>query len=274
MTCEEVHQLLHGYLDDELDLATALQIEKHLPDCPRCRKELEAAQAVRAAVAHPGIYYPAPSALRDRLRQAIQSQTIQPLSIQSQAREMEPPPITRFFAPWWMRPMALPGLAAALLVVIGSLALYLPSHAPRGEIDALVDSHVRSLEANHLYDVESTDQHTVKPWFAGKLDFSPPVTDFSAEGFPLAGGRLDYLDGKKIAALIYRRKKHLINVFIWPADETPDGGAPETTTNHGFNLIRFDCKGMVCWTVSDLNAAELQQFVDLFKTQRAASTRS
>jgi anti-sigma factor RsiW len=170
--------------------------------------------------------------------------------------------------------MALSGLAAALLVVIGSLALYMPSHAPRGEIDALVDSHVRSLEANHLYDVESTDQHTVKPWFADKLDFSPPVTDFAAEGFPLAGGRLDYLDGKKIAALIYRRKKHLINVFIWPADESSREGAPQTSTDHGFNLIRFECKGMTCWGVSDLNSVELQQFVDLFKTQTAASPRS
>jgi anti-sigma factor RsiW len=268
MNCENVRQLLPAYFDDELDLATALQIEAHLPDCPGCRQQLESAQAVRSALTQPGVYLPAPAALRERLTQAIRSE----------AGETESGRTLRLTSHWWMRPMALSGIAAALLVVIGSLALYLPVHASRGQIDDLVDSHVRSLEANHLFDVESTDQHTVKPWFTDKLDFSPPVTDFAVEGFPLAGGRLDYLGGRKVAALIYHRKKHVINVFIWPADESPSdeppGGAPETTASHGFNLIRFDCKGMVCWAISDLNAAELQQFVDLFKTQRAASTRS
>ena len=269
MNCENVRQLLPAYFDDELDLATALQIEAHLPDCPGCRQQLESAQAVRSALTQTGVYLPAPAALRERLTQAIRSE----------AGETESGRTLRLTSHWWMRPMALSGIAAALLVVIGSLALYLPVHASRGQIDDLVDSHVRSLEANHLFDVESTDQHTVKPWFTDKLDFSPPVTDFSVEGFPLEGGRLDYLGGRKVAALIYHRKKHVINVFIWPADESPGddsrgGGAPETTANHGFNLIRFDCKGMVCWAISDLNAVELQQFVDLFKTQRAASTRS
>jgi anti-sigma factor RsiW len=259
MTCDEAHKLLHAYLDDELDLATALQIETHLPGCPKCQRELEAARAAGRAVAQPAVYYPASSELRDRLKRAIRSEI----------GETETSPHPAFLTAWWKRPMAFSGLAAAMLLVVCSVLLFLPAHASRGQIDELVGSHVRSLEEDHLMDVASTDQHTVKPWFAGKLDFSPPVIDLSAEGFPLIGGRLDYLDQQKVAALIYRRNKHVINLFIWPGDTTP-----EVDAKQGFNLIRFECKGMICWAVSDLNAGELQQFADLFKAQKAASTRS
>jgi anti-sigma factor RsiW len=259
MTCNEARQLLHAYIDDELDIATALQIEAHLPDCPTCGKELEAARVAGRAVAQPAVYYPASSELRDRLKRAIRSEI----------RVTEAPPHSGFLTAWWMRPMAFSGLAAAMLLIVCSIMFYLPAHASRGQIDDLVGSHVRSLEEDHLMDVASTDQHTVKPWFAGKLEFSPPVIDLSAEGFPLIGGRLDYLDQKKVAALIYRRNKHVINLFIWPG-----GTTPEVDAKQGFNLIRFECKGMTCWAVSDLNAGELQQFADLFKAQKAASTRS
>jgi anti-sigma factor RsiW len=257
MTCDETHQLLHAYVDDELDIATALQIESHLPDCPKCRKELETARVIGQALAQPAVYYPASSELRDRLKRAIRSEV----------GEIETLPNTRIATSWWRRPMAFSGLAAALLLVCSSLLLW-PSRAPNGQIDDLVGSHLRSLEADHLMDVASTDQHTVKPWFAGKLDFSPPVIDLSAEGFPLVGGRLDYFDQKKVAALVYRRRLHVINLFIWPGDT-----APEVDAKQGFNLIRFECNGMTCWAVSDLNAAELQQFADLFKAQKPASTR-
>jgi anti-sigma factor RsiW len=259
MNCDEARRLLHAYIDDELDIAAALQMERHLTGCPECRKVLEAAQAAGRAVAQPAVYYPASSALRERLKQ----------SIRSEAGEMETPPSARIVASWWKRPMAFSGLAAALLLIIGSVALFLPPGASRGQIDELVASHVQSLEANHLLDVESTDQHTVKPWFDGKLEFAPPVVDLAGEGFPLIGGRLDYLDQKKVAALIYRRNKHLINLFIWPGE-----GSPQIDSKQGFNLIRFECKGMICWAVSDVNAGELQQFVDLFKAQKPASTRS
>jgi anti-sigma factor RsiW len=164
--------------------------------------------------------------------------------------------------------MAFSGLAAALLLIVVSVVINFPPGAPRGQIDELVASHVRSLEANHLFDVESTDQHTVKPWFDGKLEFAPPVIDLSGDGFPLIGGRLDYLQEGKVAALIYGRNKHTINLFIWPGDTSP-----QTDVKQGFNLIRFPCKGMVCWAVSDLNAGELQQFVDLFEQQKSSTTR-
>ncbi len=186
MTCDEVRQLLHAYIDNELDIATSLQMEKHLPDCPECQKELNAAQAANRAVTQPAIYYPAPSALRDRLKQAIRAEIGQ----------TETPSTVRLSIPWWKRPAAFSGLAAAILLIIASIALLFPPHTSRDQIADVVGSHVRSLEANHLLDVESTDQHTVKPWFAGKIDFSPPEVELAAEGVPLIGGRLDYLEQK------------------------------------------------------------------------------
>ena len=259
MTCEEAQPLLHAYIDDELDIATALRIEEHVSGCPKCRNELEAAQVLQRAVAQNAAYFPASSQLRDRLKKAIRSE----------AGKMEPQRGVGYLAPWWTRPMVLTGLAAALILIFSSAVLVLSPGSSRGQIDELVASHVRSLEANHLLDVESTDQHTVKPWFDGKLEFAPPVIDLAAEGFPLMGGRLDYLQERKVAALIYGRNKHRINLFIWPGSATP-----KTESRQGFNLIRFECKGMICWAVSDLNAGELQQFVDLFKAQKSSSTRS
>jgi anti-sigma factor (TIGR02949 family) len=258
MTCDEAHQLLHAYVDDELDIATALQMESHLPDCPVCRRELELAQVIRTAVAQPAVYYPAPSGLRERLQRTMRAEV----------GEMGPSPKAGILTPWWTRPMVLSGLAAAVFLMISSVVLFLRPYAPPDQIAELIGSHVRSLEADHLLDVQSTDQHTVKPWFAGKLEFSPPVVDLSADGYPLIGGRLDYLDQQQVAALIYRRHKHVINLFIWPGESSS-----EVSSKQGFNLIRFECKGMICWAVSDLNLGELQQFADLFKAQKAVSTR-
>lgn len=259
MNCQEAGQLLHAYLDDELDLATALQVESHLPGCAKCQAELESARAVQRAVAQTAPYYPAPSELRLRLQKAIRSE--------SDANEAAPEP--HVILPWWRRSIALSGLAAVLVLACAAVLTFWQPASPNAQVAELVDAHVRSLEASHLLDVESTDQHTVKPWFTGKLDFSPPVIDLAAEGFPLIGGRLDYFEKAKVAALIYRRNKHVINLFIRP------GEAPaQVLSRQGFNLIRFECKGMSCWAVSDLNTAELQQFVDLFKAQKPASTRS
>jgi anti-sigma factor (TIGR02949 family) len=251
MTCDQARQLLHAYLDGELDLPAALQLEQHLVDCPACTRELEAAQAASSAVSQTAVYHRAPMELRDRVKQ----------SMSKQMRDDR-------WGALWKRPLVLSGIAATLLLFIGSAVLLFPTFSSRGPVDEVLASHLRSLEASHLLDVESTDQHTVKPWFAGKLNFSPPVIDLAAEGFPLVGGRLDYLDHKQIAALVYRRNKHVINVLIWP-------GQTESTveSKQGFNLIRFECNGMICWAVSDLNVGELTQFVDLFEAQKSASTR-
>jgi anti-sigma factor RsiW len=210
-------------------------------------------------VAQTAPYYSAPSELRLRLQRAIRSES-DAVNVARQARTI---------LPWWKRSMALSGLAAVLVLACAAVLTFWPPSSPNAQVAELVDAHVRSLEAAHLLDVESTDQHTVKPWFTGKLDFSPPVIDLAAAGFPLIGGRLDYFEKAKVAALIYRHNKHVINLFIRPGE-----ASAQTLSRQGFNLIRFECKGMSCWAVSDLNAGELQQFVDLFRTQKSPSTRS
>jgi anti-sigma factor RsiW len=247
MKCDEVREFLNGYVDDELELGMALQIEKHLRDCAECRRSLEALKAVRSAVGQGGVYRPAPADLRGDVMRMIRPQ----------GPKM-----------WWGRAVAITAIAAVILILIGAAVVLRSVNGAAGQVDELVASHLRSLEANHLLDVESTDQHTVKPWFAGRVEFSPPVVDLSADGFALVGGRLDYLDDQRVAALVYRRNKHIINLFIWPGN-----GQPEVVVKNGFNLIRFDCAGMVCWAVSDVNAADLQRFCDLFAGQKSASTR-
>jgi anti-sigma factor RsiW len=177
---------------------------------------------------------------------------------------------TRAGAPrWrrWLEAAAIYGAGAATAWSIAFSVLVVPAQDLTR--DAVMAGHVRSLMGPHLLDVASSDHHTVKPWFAGKLDFSPPVVDLVAEGFPLAGGRLDYLDGRPVAALVYKAGPHVINLFVWP---TPDGdsAAPEMLARQGYNIVRWRHAGMQVWAVSDMNAAELQTFTELVRERLAA----
>ena len=240
MTCPETRDL-HGYLDDELDAARRAAFEEHLSGCPECTRELEAQRALRAGLRDGGLRFSAPAALRERIRASLP--------------EAAPPRRRRFAFPW----LSAAALLLSLLGLAGAayLAFARPAEAPDLPRE-LVSAHVRSLMAEHLYDVESTDKHTVKPWFQGKVDFTLPVKDFKDQEYPLQGGRLDYLDDRPVAALVYRRHKHVINLFVWPS---ADGDAPpRTATRRGYNLLNWTQGGLQFWAVSDLNAEELAEF--------------
>ncbi len=247
MGCELTHTVLHGYMDGELDAARAADFERHLISCADCVAVLEANESVRSSIQRAGLYERAPRALRQK--------------VQAQLGGAAPASVVpiRSPAPWrWLT------LAATILLAVslGWRLLPFPRGGETALVSAIVDAHLRSLQPGHLEDVVSTDQHTVKPWFDGKLDFAPPVHDFVNEGFPLQGGRLDVVRGRTVAVLVYARRKHLINVFVWPtteADSEPVSGA-----QLGYHWINWRKGGMEMCAVSDVSRddlAELQRLL-------------
>ncbi|HYM10376.1 MAG TPA: anti-sigma factor [Bryobacterales bacterium] len=253
MNCQDTRELVHGYIDGELDLMHNVEIERHLRECATCAELYEGQQALRSAVRDRSLYFRAPQDLRQRVQQAVRREA----GGTAQARVIRWPARRR-----WLTAAA--SIAAAVTLAVGLRpVLFRPSS---GDLLAqqVLASHVRSLMASHLTDVPSSDQHTVKPWFNGKLDFSPPVKDLAAQGFPLAGGRLDYLDNRPVAALVYQRRKHFINLFIWPvAGGSATGGG--VAALQGYHLIHWNQSGMNYWAVSDVNAADLEQFTRLIR---------
>jgi anti-sigma factor RsiW len=237
MTCQEAQVLIGAYLDGELDLVTSLQIENHLKDCSGCQTQRTRSERLSRAIHQPGLYAKAPVGLDLKIRRQNPAPAIAPV--------------------WrWLTIAA----AVTAIAVCSAILLNQFSRPSRNEFLAreVESSHVRSLMANHLTDVLSTDQHTVKPWFNGKLDFTPMVKDLGDRGFSLIGGRLDYLDDHAVAALLYKRNQHPINLFEWPSSVVSE---PQTTTIRGYNLIHWSKSGMTFWAVSDLNAGELSEFV-------------
>jgi len=246
LNCEETHKLIHGYVDGELDLVRSLEIDQHLQECAACAQACADLQAVRTAIKDEAPYFRAPPNLQSRIRSSLREA--------SKAAPTMPVFPLRWFA-----------IAASLaLVLIGSWLLVgvLSSRSADPLLtQELLASHIRSqMLPGHRIDVESSNQHVVKPWFDGRLDFSPAVKDLTDRGFPLVGGRLDYLNNRPVAALVYQRREHLINLFIWPS--TPGSSAvPSTLTRQGYHLIHWRQSGMNYWAVSNLNESELQEFV-------------
>ncbi len=250
MNCQETQTLIHGYVDGELDLIKSLEIERHLQECPECAQSHASLQALRAAIRNSDLYAQTPPALVKR--------------VQSSLREAN-----RANRPRRVRPWPLLAVAASLALIMAAgwglahLRLARPDDAFLTQ--ELMASHVRSqMLPTHRFDVASSDPHTVKPWFEGKLDFAPPVKDLVDKGFPLVGGRLDYLHNRPVAALLYQRRKHSINLFIWPSS-TGDEAEPLKVTRQGFHMIRWTKSGMTFWAVSDLNEGELQEFARLIQ---------
>jgi mycothiol system anti-sigma-R factor len=246
VACELAQSLLHGYLDGELDAARSSEFEHHLEGCSACQAELEAQESLRRMLHREELRETAPPALRMKLRSLLGSP----------ARESRTP---------WLVYLRWAGAAAVLafMVFVSWRVLYPPEpHTASGiSIEEIMDAHLRSLQPGHLTDIASTDQHTVKPWFDGRLAFAPPVNDFASEGFPLEGGRLDVLNAHEVAALVYGRRKHIINVFVWPTEQT--NMAYHIGTTRGYNWIHWRHKGMEYCAMSDASLQDVHELADL-----------
>ena len=252
MNCEEARHLVHAYVDSELDVVKSLEVEAHLSDCVACAGEEASLRVLHKALSNSALYHEAPSGLDRRVRAAL-----------GDAHRTE--------GGWGfaLRRYSWVGAAAAAVLFIAIIVRgVLPPGLSAGELTAreVVDDHLRSLTENHLTDVLSSNQHTVKPWFDGRLNFTPPVEDFSPEGFPLVGGRLDYLDNRPVAAVVYRRRQHIINLFISPAEHVADT-LPASRVRGGYNIVHWTKSGMTYWAVSSLSAAELGKFAQLVRQE-------
>lgn len=246
MTCEEAEILIHALVDGELDASHAAEVEAHVASCPRCTAELAAIRDMKDALARTNLRFKAPPHLRRRIEDALPA--------------VAEPPNRRSV----LKGFAM-GSAVSALAATGLVAIVLRQDDQQRIEAEIVSAHLRSLQAGHLTDVLSTDQHTVKPWFNGKLDVAPPVIDLTALGFTLIGGRLDYVDARPIGAVVYRRRQHIINLFVAQTAST-DRRAARTDTIQGFNIRRWGERGLNFWAISDIGADELNEFGDKFET--------
>ena len=242
MTCTEAEPLIGASLDGELDPQSALQIDRHFTSCDSCRALLDRLVRLQQQIAEAELDWSAATDLR-------------PLAASIRRRNRGP----------WRRELWLWGGVAGAVAATLLVMFALPGNSGSSADRQIVDNHLRSLLADHLVDVPSSSQHTVKPWFQGKLDFAPTVPDLSADGFTLIGGRLDVVSGRPAAAIVYRRRQHVVNLWISPASE-PES-PPASTDIEGFHLLQWRKGGMAFWAVSDLNPAELREFAMRIRSQ-------
>jgi len=248
VACESNELLLQGYLDGELDVVRAIEFEEHLKVCADCAAQLHEQQDLRDALRASSLYERAPGSLRTRIRAGLPSAG----GISMQRR--------RAFQ--WLAAAA----AIAITFFVGTKVIQNVGGQRQTDLVAeeIVASHIRSLQPGHLFDVQSTDQHTVKPWFDGRLDFAPPVVNLAPAGFPLVGGRLDYAAGRPVAALVYQRRLHYINVLIWPQAQEQNA-PPASQVREGYNILHWTKDGMTFWAISDVATDDLQTFVTLLR---------
>ncbi|HEY4833501.1 MAG TPA: anti-sigma factor [Bradyrhizobium sp.] len=251
MTCDEAKILLHALIDGELDAGHAREVEEHIAGCPACAAELAAYREMSKTIAAADLRYAAPPLLRKRIEAALPKEQM---------------PNRRAV----LRGFAM-GSAVSAIAATGLVAIVLRNDdAQRIEFE-IVSAHLRSLQAGHLTDVISTDQHTVKPWFNGKLDVAPPVVDLTSQGFTLIGGRLDYVDARPTGAIVYRRRAHVINLFVAQTASTERRPA-RIDAIQGFNIRSWSDRGLNYWAVSDIAADELAEFGEKFEASMPTGT--
>jgi anti-sigma factor RsiW len=251
MTCADVEPLIGAYVDGELDLERSVELEAHIAGCPVCTARVASLRSLSAAV-RTAPYFSAPPGLVSSVR-AVSAPSSPVRSASSRAGRLFP----------WLVAAASVAIAVAS---VSSLVIRRQTMSFESTRQAVVASHVRSLMGEHLTDVTSTDRHTVKPWFAGRLDFSPVVVDLAADGFPLSGGRLDYVEGHAAAALVYKRGGHVINVFVWPVADA-DRALQQSSDPRGYHLFSWTRHQTTWWVVSDLGAAELADFASKVRAE-------
>jgi anti-sigma factor RsiW len=251
MNCDDSRIYLTAYLDDELDVAESLRVQKHLAECGDCRRAQEEQLVLRSALRDADLFAYPPADFSKRIEAAVRR------AAKEEARSQR----SSWFESWRLESFRWVPAAAAVLLVATTTVAFLAMNSLRSSRQQLVASavlagHIRSLQPNHLIDVPSSDRHTVKPWFQGRLDFSPPVPDLSELGWTLVGGRLDYVDGRPVAVIVYRRRLHNINVFLWPNHGAADGAIKQEEAQ-GYQILHWNGAEMTYWVVSDLNNSEL-----------------
>jgi anti-sigma factor RsiW len=253
VSCQDTRKLIHAYADGELDAAHSVDVERHLRECPACAGTYTSLQALRTALGEGGLYFKPAPGLRERVRASLPQ-----VSAGGAARK---------------RPLVWPWVGMAASLAAGAALTWGLTTAMSGStagerlIQEVVAAHARSRLARHLTDVSSSDEHTVKPWLSRKLTFAPLVPDLARKDFTLVGGRLDYLDGRAVAALVYLRRQHVINLFLWPS-ERADREDLQALTRQGFHLAHWTRGGMTFWAVSDLNEKELGEFARLVQKEQ------
>jgi len=273
MNRQQVLELLPGYLDQELSFSESRECERYLEGSEECRIFFAQQRAARAELKLAALREDAPQALLLRIVTTLPSE----ISETAQAVRKKPP-VDRLRqrlgqfgkrgmgAPTWMSAGAM-AMSVAVLGLSMGLYLAVPSREQR-LTQELVDDHVRSLQSNHLFDVISTNQHTVKPWFNGKLDFAPPVIDLAQQGYPLLGGRLDFVDGRAVAVTVYRYKQHMINLYVWQSSDA--GTRPHVIEQRGYHIAHWSVAALTYWAITDASADELDGFVSNLCEQLAS----